>query len=142
MSFTNIRTTAGAASILLAFTLVTISASDAKRPPKPPPAPRFDRAQFMLMNLNRGPNSTGGYLAESHKAAFKMKDDLAKALNQLQQVEATYAKSRGRPDDKFLEGPGERIKQAQKTADQLLNELRDAEADLKSTIQQTMITDQ
>ncbi len=95
----------------------------------------------MLMNLNRGPNSTGGYLSASHQAALKMKDDLSKAVNQLEQVEATYAKSRGRPDDHFLEGPAARIEQARKTAEQLLNELREAEADLKSTIQQTLITE-
>src|SRR5271154_1761715 len=104
-----------AAAFCLAGLLILSPFSEARKPPKPPPAPKFDRAQFMLMNLNRGPASTGGYLSESHQVTVRMKEDLAKALNQLQQVDMTYAKSRGRPDDRFLEGPAARIKQAQKT---------------------------
>jgi hypothetical protein len=111
-----------------------------KKVPKPvQPVQRFDRAQFMVLNLNRGPGSTGGHLEECRKRSYQTTLDLSKALRQLQQVEATFVKSRGRPDDHILPMTAERLKAAQKTAEQLLAEIRDAEKELKSEIQQVMI---
>jgi hypothetical protein len=111
-----------------------------KKVPKPvQPVQRFDREQFMVLNLNRGPGSTGGYLEDSRKRTFQTVTELQKALHQLQQVETTFVKSRGRPDDHILPVTSDRLKAALKSADDLLNEIRDAEKELKGEIQQVMI---
>jgi hypothetical protein len=129
-----------AAFLMLLVSTPPAEAFGKQKPPKPvEPARQFDRAQFMLMNLNRGPGSTGGYIEESRKRTYQTVLELQKALRQLQQIEQTYVKSRGRPDDHVLPMTSEHLKQAEKTADQLLNQLRDAEKELKSEIQQAMI---
>lgn len=92
----------------------------------------------MMMNLTRGPGSTGFYVVQSLRHAKDMVRDLDKALRQLEQVEKAYAKSRGRPDDRQLAGAAERIRQAQTTAGQLETQLREAYQDLKSSVSQTL----
>lgn len=95
----------------------------------------------MLLNLNRGPNSTGFYLVESLRQVKSVSSDLERALRQLEQADIAYAKSRGRPDDRFLASPASQIKQAKQAAAELEAKLRDAYQDLKATIAQTLAFD-
>jgi len=100
--------------------------------------PKFNREQFMMMNLTRGHDSTGFYLITSLNRTKEMIRDLEKSLNQLDQVEKAYTRSRGRPDDHPLQSTADRIKQAQLRAGQLELELREAFHDLKSSVTQTL----
>src|SRR5262249_30079071 len=99
---------------------------------------KFDRQQFMMMNLTRGHESAGFYLIQSLRYSKDMVRDLEKSLNQLAQVEKEYTRSRGRPDDHPLQSSADRIKRAQQRAGELELELRDAYQDLKSTVTQTL----
>ncbi|MBI4533484.1 MAG: hypothetical protein HY711_06005 [Candidatus Melainabacteria bacterium] len=126
--------------VLAIATLVVFPAAiGARKAQRLPAQPDFDREQFMLMNLNRGQDSTGFYLSGSHAKTKVMVKDLDKALRQLEQVDRTYAKSRGKPDDRFLDSTYQRIKQAKQTAEQLEVQLKDAYDDLKVSIQQTLV---
>lgn len=117
-------------------------ASDCKRRPEPAERIEFSRTQFMVMNLNRGKDSTGYYLQESAHQSRLMTMQLEKASRQLEQVDRAYAKSKGRPDDRFLKGAAARIEAARVTAERLAEQLQQAQAELKSSIQEVLLEDQ
>lgn len=105
------------------------------------PTKKFDRAQTMLINLNHTKGSAGYYLLESDRVAKLMIRSLQKCLHQVQEVEKTYGRSRGKPDDKVLATATLKISLAQQTAQQLDEQLRDAFADLKASIKEALILD-
>jgi len=128
--------TALAASLALT---VLASFSEAKKPPEVASARRFDREQFMVMNLNRGHGSSGYYLVTALRITKDVGSDLEKAARQLEQVDKSYARSRGKPDDRYLSTTSDKINAARKTAAELETKLRDAYQDLKASIQQTLV---
>ena len=70
-----------------------------------------------------------------------MTRDLDKALDQVVEVDKTYAKSRHKPDNRYLENACLKITVARQTAEQLKFQLGDAYSELKDSIEQTMVTD-
>ena len=102
---------------------------------------KFDRNQSMLINLKSAPMSAGYFIIHSYSASKVMKHDLDKALNQVIEVDKTYAKSRHQPDSRYLENACLKITVARQTAEQLQMQLSDAYSELKESIEQTMITD-
>ena len=114
----------------------------AKRKPRVEVRQEFDRAQFMIMNLNRGKDSTGFYLQESLRTSRLMVRDLEKAQRQLEQADKSFAKSRGRPDDKYLSTAGARIAAAKAAAHELEKQLDGASDELKSSIHQVLLMEQ
>lgn len=126
-----------AAIICLSFMPMHLQAS----PEKPAPAGRqFSRAEYMVMNLNRGDDSTGAHVSESLKEVRLMVKELDKGLRQLQQVDKEFAKSKGRPDDHFLGPATDRLQQALRSAQQLEQDLTASRDELKEAIQQALIT--
>lgn len=105
------------------------------------PTKKFDRAQTMLINLNHTKGSAGYYLLESDRVAKLMVRSLQKCINQVQEVEKTYGRSRGKPDDKVLATATLKISLAQQTAQQLDEQLRDAFQELKASIKDALILD-
>jgi hypothetical protein len=103
------------------------------------PSLKLDRAQMMVFNLNRGPESAGFYLLKSLKETQSMARSLDKAARQVEQADAFFAKSRGRADDRFLSSSQQQLTKAQKTAEQLHNELAACYDDLKTSIKQTLV---
>ena len=101
----------------------------------------FDRSQSMLINLKSAPMSAGFYILHSYGNSKVMARDLEKALNQVEEVDKTYAKSRNQPDSRYLENACLKITLARQTAEQLQDQLREAYAELKSSIEETVITD-
>jgi NADH:ubiquinone oxidoreductase subunit E len=101
----------------------------------------FDRNQSMLINLKSAPMSAGFYLLHSYGTTKAISHDLDKALNQVVEVDKTYAKSRHKPDARYLENVCLKMTVARQTADQLQEQLRDAYAELKSSIEETVVTD-
>lgn len=109
---------------------------------KPRPSAKFSREDFMVMNLNRGQDSTGAHIGQSLKDTKLMVKGLDKSLRQMQQIDRQFAKSKGRPDDHFLTGATNRLETALKTAQQLESDLEAARNELKDSIQQALIMSQ
>jgi hypothetical protein len=102
---------------------------------------KFDRNQTMLINLQTAPESAGYYILHSYGNTKQMSHDLDRALNQISAVDQSYAKSRNRPDDRYLQAVSLKITAAKQTAAQLEDQLSDAFAQLKSSIKETLVTD-
>lgn len=101
--------------------------------------PSTDRAEKMVLNLRVGQGSTGFYILESARYSREIEKDLRKALLQLRAVDQAYSKSRGRPDDKFLERAEIKLQQCQDKAKALTTEVEDASQVLRETITDTLV---
>lgn len=104
--------------------------------------PQFGREEIMLMNLNKGAGSAGYYMLTALRQLKEINKELDKAERQVGEVDKAYAKSRGKPDDRYLATSQSRLAQARQTAAKLEEQVRDAYYDLKSSIQQTLVTAQ
>jgi hypothetical protein len=127
----------------LALTILTLSPwtlSDTQ-PGSTYAAAKFDRSQSMLVNLKTAPMSAGYYLIHSYGNTKVMNRDLERALNQIVEVDKAYAKSRHKPDSRYLENVCLRVTVARQTAEQLEQQLRDAYSELKSAIEEAIVTD-
>lgn len=96
----------------------------------------------MLLNLKTAPQSAGYYLINSYHTSKEISKDLESALNQMMAVDKTYAKYRHRPDDRFLQSACLKATLARQTAQELQEQLQDAFAELRSSIEETLITDE
>ena len=101
----------------------------------------FDRHEKMLINLRAGTGSAGFYLFEAARLSKEMEKDLRKALFQIREVDKSYAKSRGKPDDRYLEPATLKVARCQEKADLLQKEIKDAFLDLKEGIRETLTTE-
>ena len=97
------------------------------------------RQQKMVVNLTHGVGSCGFYLLESRKLSEDMAKNLRKAAYQVREVDKSYAKSLGRPDDRFLEPAALRIARCRDKADELTVEIRTAFQDLKDEIKESLL---
>jgi len=102
----------------------------------------FDRAQTLIVNLNKKPESAGFFLLEGMRFAETMDHDILKALRQVQAVEKTYAGLRGRPDSRYFEVTEIKIEKAIASNDALRADLRDAYSQLKAQIKDTLVMDE
>lgn len=105
----------------------------------PPSGRQFTREEYMVLNLDRGNDSTGIYVKNSLKEVKTMVKELDKGLRQLKQVDIEYARSKGRPDDRFLTPATDRLQEALKTAQTLEQQLTDTRDELKESIHQALI---
>jgi len=101
--------------------------------------PKFDREQLLVLNLNRGPNSCGYTVVTALKQTRTMCKDLDRARRQLEQIDISFARYKGKPDNRYLQPTSERLKQAEETALLLEGQLKDTYQELKSSIQQALI---
>lgn len=100
---------------------------------------QFTREDYMVMNLNRGTDSAGTQISEALRSARQSVKDLDRALRQMEQVDKQYAKSKGKPDDRYLSAATETLRKTLKTAQQLEVELEASRDELKSSIQEALI---
>jgi|SRR5271155_2654456 len=105
------------------------------------PKVELERSQTMLMNLKSAPRSAGFFILHSVRTSDEMSRDLDKALKQIQAVDASYAKSRNRPDDRYLAATCLKLTAAKQTAIQLHDQLEDTWDELKDSIKQTLVAD-
>lgn len=103
------------------------------------PGRQFTREDYMVMNLNRGNDSAGTQISEALRSARQTVKDLDRALRQMEQVDKQFAKSKGKPDDRYLTPATETLRKTLKTAQQLEVELEASREELKSSIQQALI---
>ncbi len=102
----------------------------------------FDRAQTLIINLNKKPESSGFFLLEGMRFAETMDHDILKALRQVQAVEKKYATLRGKPDSRYFELTEVKIEKAIASNDALRADLRDAYSQLKAQIKDTLVMDE
>lgn len=103
---------------------------------------KLNRSQVMLLNLKSAPMSAGYYIITSYRTSKTIFQDLEKALNQVTEVDKAYAKYRHRPDDRFLQSTCLKMTLAKQTAQELQEQLEDSFAELKSNIEETLISDE
>jgi hypothetical protein len=128
---------------LLAFATMATLAPSAHCEKAVPGGPNADveRGQTLLMNLQTQPRSAGYFILHSIRGSDDIFRDLEKALKQIEAVDATYAKSRNHPDDRYLNTVRLRLTAAKQTAGELHSELEDCWGELKDSIKQTLVTD-
>src|SRR5579883_2685599 len=132
------------AALVVFFSFLAVLCLDAstkaeKRIVKEKSTTEFKREEILVLNLNRGAKSAGSYLIQSVRGLRIIERNLDKALNQVEQADATYARACRRPDDRTMLNTAEHLKKAAKTAKELEIELKNASSELKSDIQQTLI---
>ena len=103
---------------------------------------KLNRSQTMLLNLKTAPDSSGYYIVQSYRTSKEITNNLEKALTQLAAVDQNYAKYRGRPDDRFLQAASLKVTLARQTAQELQMQLQDAYAELKSSVQEALISEE
>ncbi len=96
----------------------------------------------MLLNLKTAPESAGFYIVNSYHTSKEISQNIDRALNQVTAVDKTYAKYRRRPDDRFLQSTCLKLTLAKQTAQDLEQQLQDAFAELKSNVDESLITDE
>jgi hypothetical protein len=102
----------------------------------------FDRAQTLVVNLNKKQGSSGYYLLEGLRFVDTMDHDILKALRQVQAVEKTYAGLRGHSDSRYFELTELKIEKAIASNASLRTDLRDAYTQLKNQIKDTLVMDE
>lgn len=129
-------------SMIIAAALVVAAPMSTTDGAKADAQARFDREQTMLMNLKGQPNSTGFFIIQSSEKSKMIVRDLTRGLHQLEEVDKAYAKSRGKPDSRYLEGTKLKLINASKSAERLHEELWDTFQDLKKSISETLVIDE
>ena len=115
------------------------AAVEAGDPKAPPSGRQFSREEFMVLHLNSGNDSTGAHVAEAQKQLHNIVRELDKSLRQLQQVDREFAKSKGKPDDRFLNNAADALQKALSTSQQLEKELGECKVELKDSIHSALI---
>jgi hypothetical protein len=106
------------------------------------PGESFDRAQNLIVNLNKVQGSSGYYLLEGLRFCETMDHDLLKALRQVQEVDKKYGSLRNSPDSRHLQETAIKIDRAIQANSQLNSDLRDAYSELKAQIKETLAVDE
>ncbi len=99
-----------------------------------------DRHETMVMNLKLGNGSAGFYLIEALRLSRDVEKDLRKAIAQIREVDRSYAKSRGKPDSRYLEPSTLKIARCQERTIELNNDIKEAFDVLKEDIKDTLMT--
>ena len=103
---------------------------------------KLNRSQVMLLNLKTAPMSAGYYIVDAHRMSKTIVQELEHSLSQVTAVDQAYAKYRHRPDDRFMQSTCLKITLARQSAQDLQQQLQDAFAELKSNIEETLISDE
>jgi hypothetical protein len=103
---------------------------------------KLNRSQIMLLNLKTAPESSGYYIVQSYRISKEITSNLERAVDQLAAVDKTYAKYRHRPDDRFLQAASLKTTLAKQTAIELEQQLQDAFAELKSSVEEALISEE
>lgn len=127
----------------IAISVVLPVAIDSKQSNELPlQQPDFDREQKMLLNLKQGVGSSGYYLLHSLRETQAMVRELEKATKQVEEVDKTYAKSRRKPDNRYLQAATLKIANCKQQAETLEASIHDAFAELKKSINQALVLEE
>jgi hypothetical protein len=126
--------------VITGFFLANPLAQSAK--PSQGPDESFDRAQTLIVNLNKVQGSSGYYLLEGLRFTETMDHDLLKALRQVQEVDKKYGSLRNNPDSRHLQETAIKIDRAIQANTNLISDLKDAYTELKAQIKETVAVDE
>lgn len=97
------------------------------------------RAEKMLMNLRVGQGSATFYLLEAVRQSKDVEKNLRKALFQIKEVDKSYAKSKGKPDSKYLEAVTVKLNSCQEKSAEVSRTIEDSVGDLKEEINDALL---
>jgi hypothetical protein len=100
---------------------------------------KFTREELLLLNLGHGQGSAGFFLLEALKQSKETTHNLQRAMSQMRQVEATYAKSKGKPDDKYLQNSELKLTQARQRSEELSENISDGFREMKRSVKETLL---
>lgn len=100
---------------------------------------KFSREELLLLNLGHGQGSAGFFLLEALRQSKETTHNLQRAMSQMRQVEATYAKSKGKPDDKYLQNSELKLTQARQRSEELSENISDGFREMKRSIKETLL---
>jgi hypothetical protein len=103
--------------------------------------PKYDRAENIIINLNKAQGCAGWWILQDIHKVQEMDHDLGKAHFQVEEADKTYAKLRGRKDDKFLSLVTLKIEKVEQDRRILEEDLHDAFDQLRTTIKDVIMTD-
>jgi hypothetical protein len=102
---------------------------------------KFDRAQNLVVNLNKVQGCAGWYLLQDIRKVQEMDHDLGKAHFQIEEADKNYAKLRGKPDDRYLSTLTMKVEKAQQDRKMLEDDLHEAFDQLRTSIKEVLMTD-
>lgn len=100
---------------------------------------KMNRAEKMLMNLRVGQGSATFYLLEAVRQSKEVEKNLRKALFQIKEVDKAYAKSKGKPDSKYLEAVTVKLNSCQEKSADVSRTIEDSVGDLKEQINDALL---
>ncbi len=99
----------------------------------------MNRAEKMLMNLRMGQGSATFFLLEAVRQNKEVEKNLRKALFQIREVDKAYAKSKGKPDDKYLEAVTVKLNSCQEKSADVSRTIEDSVGDLKEEVNDALL---
>lgn len=100
---------------------------------------QMNRAEKMLMNLRVGQGSATFYLLEAVRQNKEVERNVRKALFQIKEVDKAYAKSKGKPDNKYLEAVTVKLNSCQEKSADTTRLIEDSVSDLKEQINDALL---
>ncbi len=100
---------------------------------------KFTREETMLLNLSHGKGSAGYFLLESERLQKDITHNLERAMSQLEQVEKAYARSKGKPDDKYLASTQLKLVNARQRSEELTEHISNTFRDMKRTVKDVLL---
>jgi hypothetical protein len=139
-STANLFSTATFALLTLLLMSGTMSPfAEAKKAPKQA-AVSFKREETIILNLEKAPKSAKHIILTSLRSAKETEKQLDKAIRQVEQADANFAKARNQRDSRTMNTTVERLKAAMQTTQQLEEQLDAANKELRADVQQTLIS--
>lgn len=93
----------------------------------------------MILNLERAPKSAKYLILMALRQTRESEKGIDRAIRQVEQADATFAKARNKRDSRTMDTTVGRLKAALATAQQLETQLQEANQELKSDVQQTLV---
>ncbi len=100
---------------------------------------KFTREELLLLNIAHGQGSAGFFLLEALGKSKEATRNIERAMSQMRQIESTYAKSKGRPDDKFLTNAELKLTQARQRSEEVTENVSDGFREMKRAVKETLI---
>lgn len=100
---------------------------------------KFTREELLLLNIAHGQGSAGFYLLEANRQSKEVTKNIDRAMSQMRQVEATYAKSKGKPDDKYLSSAELKLTQARQRSQEVSDGVWDGFREMKRSVKDTLL---
>lgn len=100
---------------------------------------KFTREETMLLNLSHGKGSAGFFLLEAERLQKDITHNLERAMSQIEQVEKAYARSKGKPDDKYLASTELKLVNARQRSEELSEHISNTFRDMKRTVKDALL---